>query len=182
MNLVRAGFGEWILIDNDILLPHNLARHTLSDVWVGYPKAWGLQLSARTIIAGNEMAKGMMNDVLKPYPDDTEMKAAFGQAQLILDTSASVAVARHLALDVDSAARRVSFFLSPSGRDLVMLAEPASREMKLDFMEMQYYRHLLYSENLATHLLTADGCYVMQIRARIFPLLFLKTSYRCTLQ
>ena len=27
MNLIRAGQGEWTLIDKDLLLPHNLARH-----------------------------------------------------------------------------------------------------------------------------------------------------------
>jgi hypothetical protein len=157
MNLVRAGFGQWLLIDNDILLPHNLARHALNDIWVGYPKAWGLQLTARSIISESEMAKGLMNDVLKPFPDDAEVKAAFAGAELIMDTSASVPVARHLALDVDSAARLVSLFLSPSGRDLVMLAEPADRQIKLDFLEMQYYRHLIHNKKLATHLQTSEG-------------------------
>ena len=28
MNLVRAGYGKWTLIDEDVLLPHNLARHS----------------------------------------------------------------------------------------------------------------------------------------------------------
>src|SRR5262249_53322180 len=28
--LVRGGFGEWTLVDNDVLMPHNAARHELN--------------------------------------------------------------------------------------------------------------------------------------------------------
>ena len=39
MNLVRSGFGIWTLIDEDELMPHNLARHALPPWCVGMPKA-----------------------------------------------------------------------------------------------------------------------------------------------
>ncbi|MEW6531471.1 MAG: ThiF family adenylyltransferase [Thermodesulfobacteriota bacterium] len=157
LNLVRAGFGKWVLIDNDILWPHNLARHALTDRAVGYPKALSLAAIAGTIVADLEVARGMFDDVLKPYTNGTDIDAAFNEADLILDTSASVAVGRHLALDLDSTVRRVCFFLSPSGEDLVMLAEPVDRQTKLDFLEMQYYRHLIHNEQLATHLHTSSA-------------------------
>ncbi len=39
LNLIRAAYGEWIIIDKDILLPHNLARHGVYGVIGGPPKA-----------------------------------------------------------------------------------------------------------------------------------------------
>ena len=39
MNLVCSGFGTWTVIDEDELLPHNLARHALPPWCVGSPKA-----------------------------------------------------------------------------------------------------------------------------------------------
>ena len=39
LNLIRAGYGEWTLIDDDFLLPHNLARHALPGVFIGHPKS-----------------------------------------------------------------------------------------------------------------------------------------------
>ena len=35
LNLVRQGFSDWRLIDDDILLPHNFARHGLSAIYRG---------------------------------------------------------------------------------------------------------------------------------------------------
>jgi proteasome lid subunit RPN8/RPN11 len=69
--------------------------------------------------------------------------------------STSIAVARHLALDVESPARRLSLFLNPSGTDLVLLAEPHDRSLRLDQLEMEYYRALLRQPQLQQHLLTA---------------------------
>ena len=50
MNLVRAGYGKWTLIDEDILLPHNLARHALDGFSIGVPKVYGLAESANKTI------------------------------------------------------------------------------------------------------------------------------------
>src|SRR5690606_32726133 len=44
-NLARQGYGKWLLIDNDLLLPHNLARHALSGSWIGHPKSTAMKLS-----------------------------------------------------------------------------------------------------------------------------------------
>lgn len=42
-------------------------------------------------------------------------------------------------------------FLNPSGKDLVILAEDKARNFKLDILEFQYYRSLLYRSELADH-------------------------------
>ena len=76
---------------------------------------------------------------------------------MIVDCSADVAVARHLALDVKSHARRLSLFLSPSGEQLVLLLEDARRAITLDSLEMQFYRMLLSVERLNDHYASAGN-------------------------
>ena len=155
MNLIRAGYGEWTLIDDDFLLPHNLARHALDGFSIGYPKVHSLAIRANQTIKGTPIADCIVADVLNaPESSQTceELKKAFSNAEIILDASASVPVARHLVQDVDSSARRISIFLNPEGTDVVILAEDEKRETTLDFLEMQYYRHIINEPHLKSHL------------------------------
>lgn len=155
MNLIRAGYGEWTLIDEDFLLPHNLARHALSGCFIGEAKSRWLAEIANHTIKGDSIADWIVADVLNPEaPPETldKISKAFNCADIILDASASVPVARHLAHDVDSAARRISIFLNPSGTAVVLLAEDPTRKTTLDFLEMQYYRCLINEPYLESHL------------------------------
>lgn len=156
MNLIRAGFGQWILIDDDILLPHNLARHALTGDAVSWPKAFALAHVANGTIEGDPIAHCLMENVLNPTYHAEEIQKVLKEADAILDVSVSVAVARHLARDVDSQSRRISVFLAPSGRDLVMLAESRNRAIKLDSLEMQYYRLVIGNATLKDHLRPND--------------------------
>lgn len=155
MNLVRTGFGEWTLIDEDFLLPHNLARHELPGIFIGGAKSqWMAELANRTI-DGDPIADWIVADVINPSesPENPQkIKEAFSTAEIILDASASVSVARHLVHDVDSSARRISVFLNPQGTDVTVLAESTERETTLDSLEMQYYRHLINELCLEDHL------------------------------
>ena len=36
ITLARSGFGNWTIVDEDDLLPHNLARHALNGFYVGH--------------------------------------------------------------------------------------------------------------------------------------------------
>ena len=155
MNLIRAGQGEWTLIDKDLLLPHNLARHALDGSSVGYPKAFKLAESANKSVDGEPVANSIVADVLNPCtPPETleQLKEAFSTADLILDVSASISVARYLVHDVNSTARRISLFLNPEGTDVIVLAEDVERNAVLDSLEMQYYRHLVNEDSLENHL------------------------------
>jgi hypothetical protein len=80
-----------------------------------------------------------------------EVAKALADADLITDLSASVTVARHLAADA-APARRLSLFLNPAGTDLVLLAEDAERRIRLDQLEMCYYRELTRRSELGTHI------------------------------
>lgn len=157
INLVRGGFGAWTVIDGDYLLPHNLGRHALPGVMVGQAKAEGLADFMNTIIDGETLATALVVDVLNPVQAADELGAAFDRADVILDMSASVAVARHLAQEVKAVGRRVSLFLNPTGSDGVLLAEDARREIPLDALEMQYYRLLIERPELESHLRQATA-------------------------
>lgn len=151
-NLVRQGVGEWTLIDKDILLPHNLARNSLDGFALGRSKTECLAHIANATIDGEPIAKPIVADVLNPRPFAAEVHSALAQSDIIVDCSASVAVSRHLANDVESQARRLAIFLNPSGTDLVVLAEDEKRDFPLDYLEMQYYRYVFAQPELKNHL------------------------------
>jgi integrative and conjugative element protein (TIGR02256 family) len=157
LNLVRSAFGEWTLIDDDILFPHNLARHALHGGAEGYPKAHALASFANSLLSGDPIAKHVLADVLEPGKSSDEVEDSLKGADIILDMSASVTVARHLALAPEYPGRRVSLFLSPTGDDFVLLAEDDARSVRLDSVEMQYYRALAFDPGLEGHFKPPDA-------------------------
>jgi proteasome lid subunit RPN8/RPN11 len=148
INLLRAGFGRWTLLDKDIKLPHNEARHALPG-FIGEPKAIAMANLAKAIFP-DDQTQAIVEDVLHARDEDLTPKA-IKNAELIVDCAAVVAVSRKLASNNDGG-RRVSVFLNPSGHDLVLLGEPKDRKIRLDQLEMMYYRELLRNKELAGHL------------------------------
>ena len=151
MNLIRAGLGKWNLIDNDIFLPHNLARHVLDNRALGFNKALYLSYIANNIIGGEPIAKAISKDVLNS-DKDIDVQKALEDGDVIIDCSTSIAVARFLARDVKSSCRRISMFLNPNGNDCVILAEDKKRGILLDHLEMQYYRYIINNQEMEYHL------------------------------
>ncbi len=150
LNLTRMGFGSWLILDDDVLLPHNLARHALYNPAVGYSKSVALSFLANGIVNDRKHSQGFQDNYL--YPTQPQLiDAQLSEAEILLDVSASIPVARKLAFD-KFASRRVSLFLNPSGSGLVMLAESEERNVTLDCLEMQYYRLLLREPKLNDHL------------------------------
>jgi len=157
MNLARSGFGSWTLIDNDLVMPHNLARHVLYGPFIGGPKVDGVAFLADSILPGASLFATLKTDVLTPGTQGQALADILQKANSIIDLSASMAVARKLALDTNSAARRLSLFLTPVGNDLVLLSEDRNRTAALDSLEMQYYRCVLSDERLKGHLRPREG-------------------------
>lgn len=152
-NLARMGLGTWTIIDSDILLPHNVARHALTPENIGKWKSTSMAEQINSILTDGSAATGIPANVLKPGSREEELVQALKESDMIIDMSTSVAVSRWLASDCPSSTRRVSLFLNPAGTDLVLLAEDADREVALDCLEMQYYRHLIsHSDLYANHL------------------------------
>jgi hypothetical protein len=151
-NLTRAGFGKWTIIDNDIALPHNFARHAMF-MGVGFPKAIILTEHLHYIMPNDHELECIVTDVLNPEKDIAEkLNHQLKDAELILDLSASINVARYLSHQSTYSGRRISLFLNPSGSDLVCLAEDVERRISLDQLEVQYYRAILENTELANHL------------------------------
>jgi len=93
---------------------------------------------------------------LAPRDKTEHVERVMTNADVIFDFSASVPVARHLAL-LSAGPRRVSAFLSPTATDLVLLIEDSQRCTVLDSIEMQYYRELLHEQDLSGHLSRQDN-------------------------
>ena len=147
-NLTRGGFGQWTLVDNDLLLPHNLGRHALGGQYVGVPKAFGMADMLNVTVDGPPVACGLAVNVLRKASLDDQATVDWKSSSIILDMSASIAVARYLCHDIESSARRLSLFLNPSGTALTLLSEDRARSARLDLLEMQHYRALISDPSL----------------------------------
>lgn len=150
-NLTRMGFGSWFILDDDVLLPHNLARHSLNGGAIGYSKSAALSVTANEIVNDSKHSNSLQDNYLHPI-DPKLIGNKLSEAEIILDVSASLPVARKLAYDKFHS-KRVSIFLNPSGSSLVILAESDDRNVLLDCIEMQYYRFLLREKKLEYHLI-----------------------------
>ena len=150
-HLSRIGWGRWTIIDKDTVFPHNVVRHRLGEHAVGFSKAIALRCASAVDIPHNPVEHAFAEDALS-IAENKDMLAAFRDADLILDASTSIAVARYLARDLDSPARRASLFLNPNGRDAVMLMEDSGRSLPLDVLESQYYRAVLRDDRLDSHI------------------------------
>jgi integrative and conjugative element protein (TIGR02256 family) len=146
--LVREGRFKWTVVDHDYLLPHNLARHTLTVQSSGAFKADHVAERLKTLRSGIS-CKGIVADFLDEH--DPELSEALGAADVIIDTSASVPVARAIA-DLSVDARRASAFFNPAGTAAVLLVEDCARRIDLRALEAAYYAEVLANPKLADHL------------------------------
>lgn len=150
----REGWGRWSYVDNDLLFPHNLARHRGYEHQVGLPKVEVICQIERAIYQEREPRAGVRaraNDFTEP-----NVLKAMQSAQLIVDATTTLEVPRDLAKRAD-VGRSTSVFITPSGSDAVMLLEDAGRQQRLDVLEAQYYRHVLNAPWAAEHLKGHQG-------------------------
>jgi hypothetical protein len=155
--LAQAGFGIWTLIDEDVLLPHNTARHAMGGAWVGWPKVAAMAFEIDRLYESAEKTVAIQADVLNLQSKREGVEEALTGADTILDFAASIPVSRWLANLRSATSRRVSMFLNPRGSDLVMLAEDLERHIQLDCLEMQYYRAIANTTDLGDHFKSPEG-------------------------
>jgi hypothetical protein len=156
LNLARMGFGKWVITDDDFLLPHNLVRHALDNAYTGNFKSEGIASVANNLLNTPDFATPLNENFLQPE-NPALLEQHLKSAEVIIDVSTSIAVARKLADRKDIQARRVSIFLSPNGSDLVILAEDKARKLTLDKLEHQYYGILISVPDLHDHLFPPGG-------------------------
>ena len=144
------------LIDNDVLLPHNCARHFLGDWAVGTNKAQTMAQVGKLTLNDPAMGEFIPADVLQPAEYAEAVNKALQNAELVLDLSASVAVSRHLARS-EIKPRAFSAYLTPRGDGLIIAAEDNVRIIRLDWLEMLHYRAVLNEPTLADSLQPKDA-------------------------
>lgn len=154
-HLVRTGFGNWKIVDKDVLMAHNFARHAAH---------WGVGIAKVRVIAEQFNAMFDENLPLTPLQGDVldnnalpDLLTALETAEFLVDCAATVPISRFLAIDISSTARRMAAFLNPRGTDVVFLAEDDVRTIRLDHLEMQYYATLVRHPELRNHLQHDDG-------------------------
>lgn len=147
----RCGYGKWTLIDRDVFLPHNAVRHVLGRWSAGSSKTDRLKDTINLLVPDMPVSTAILADILDPQLKQEELDEALNDADLILDMSASVVVARNLCERPDSR-RCASLFLNPSGTDVVLLLESADRTTNLWDLEGAYYQALISNSLLHDHL------------------------------
>ncbi len=150
-NLWRGGFGEWTVVDDDDIEPHNPARHRVSAPAVGYNKAHALAAEMAAVFPDRPTPAWIPCNYLAPSDHAATLSAALGQAGLVLDFTASVTVERRLARDTQTTARRMSTFLNQRGDESVLLVEDQERRIDLFWLEAEYLRAVAFDPALAGH-------------------------------
>ena len=147
-HFVRQGCSEEIcLVDCDILLPHNLSRHTLTTDKVMTSKVRAIKDNYHGILF--QKINTIEGNFLTLSRNDRER--LFKDTELVMDFSTSIAVERKLANE-EHTFRRCTSFLNPKGDDVMLLIEDKDRNSRLDLLEMDYYRNLIVDERFAHHL------------------------------
>jgi integrative and conjugative element protein (TIGR02256 family) len=148
--LYREGRFIWSIVDDDFLLPHNLARHTLSARDVGRAKAEALLQRLRRIRPDGAIEAIVANVI------GGDSAAILSTVDLVFDATASVGAARAISDSVPATSRAASFFFNPAGTAAVLLLEDEGRSIRLRDLEADYYRQLLEKPELSGHL-ALDG-------------------------
>jgi molybdopterin/thiamine biosynthesis adenylyltransferase len=156
INLAREGRFQWTIVDDDHLMPHNLARHALYPIDVGRPKVVGLAHRIHALL--DDPVTFLEADFLHPPIElAAKLDEAIADADVIIDASASVAVSRRLADLPRPGARRLSVFFNPAGTAVILLAEGRDCALTLHDLEAQYHSLIQTKPALAHHLKAESG-------------------------
>ncbi|EKA29885.1 ThiF family protein, partial [Pseudomonas aeruginosa ATCC 25324] len=141
-------WGEWVYVDPDQFLPHNLARHVGFDDQLGYSKVDSVQALARSVYPNEHVPVAISKSIVD---QDEVVLAAIANASLLVDVTTTFSAPRELA-QRDNVPRTASLFLTPSGGACVLLLEDADRAIRTPALEGQYYRAILGEDWGAHHL------------------------------
>jgi len=128
-NLTRLGIGKWDLLDNDMLLPHNLGRHALFAEHTPFAKAQILSGQLNSLMDDPCFSKPILCNFL-------EYKESIADYDLIFDFSASTAVARDMAVCSERPAI-ISSFMTKTGKYSIYLYEGNDKSVRVDDIEYQ---------------------------------------------
>lgn len=152
----RAGWGEWSIIDNDHIKPHNLVRHQADASLIGVSKAEAAVHHVRYVMQDATKATAIHADACDLA--DAKVLEALRSSKLVIDASTTLDYPRLISMR-DDVGRNASVFVTPSARGGVLLLEDADRKKRLRTLEAQYYRAILTSEWGRDHLDGNRGTY-----------------------
>jgi hypothetical protein len=136
-------WGEWTFIDNDFLKTHNVVRHIARNLHIGQLKVDVVKkMVEMNYHDGYYLAKAVASSATNWT--NPEVKDAITEADLLIDATTSLEVPREFS-QRDDVPRSASVFLTPSGCDSVLIIEDANRKVRLDCLEVQYYRAIINS-------------------------------------
>ena len=140
----KEHWGTWCFIDQDILKSHNIIRHIANDFYVGVYKA---DVVRHMVTINYQDNYYHASSIVKSANDfkDEDVKEAISKSDFFVDATTTIEVPRDIAQKVD-VPRSVSVFLTPNGKDSVLLIESSDRSIKLDALEAQYYRSIINTE------------------------------------
>lgn len=157
---IRSGFGQWSVVDDDLVMPHNLVRHTATDAAIGWPKAEVVAKLANDVWGSGDDTRALPGCI---GALTVEGDAALRAASLIVDATTSIRAGRSLGA-TDGIGRCATVFLTPSGSASVLMIESSDRVVRLGDLEAAYYRAILHAPWGGTHLeiagrvRTGHGC------------------------
>ncbi|STR45167.1 Mov34/MPN/PAD-1 family protein [Iodobacter fluviatilis] len=152
----REGWGNWSYIDDDILHAHNIVRHIGKDLHIGWAK-----VDVAVNMAELSWPTGTKPKAISAKVTDfenIEVCNALSSASLLVDATTTLEAPRDLSEQIDRP-RAVSVFLTPSGRDSVLLLENSDKSICLSSLEAQYYRAILQRDWGPSHLDGHQGSY-----------------------
>ena len=146
----REAWGNWIYVDDDLLMPHNIVRHTAKNCDIGVPKAEVVKDLSTMNFSPNVMEyRGIIGKIADR--DNEDIAKTLREADLLIDATTTLEAPRDLC-EFKDVPRLASVFLTTSGMDSVLLIEDKDRTIHLSSLEPQYYRSILREEWGETHL------------------------------
>lgn len=138
LNLRRMGWGQWTLIDPDIVEPHNIARHIAVENSIGMHKVEAVKWYLEQVYS-EPTVKTVSKSVLVEEP---EVLKQIAESDLLIDATTSISVSRVISRQRE-VRRQCTVFLSPSGDTSVLMMEDMDRSIQVADIERQYYRAML---------------------------------------
>lgn len=146
----KEHWGSWCFIDPDILKSHNIIRHIAKDFYIGKYKADIVRDMVSINYQEDYYQASSITKSANNFKDE-DVKKTISDADYFVDATTTIEVPRDIAQNMD-APRSVSVFLTPSGKDSVLLLESSDRSIKLDALEAQYYKFIINTELGQYHL------------------------------
>lgn len=135
MHLARAGIGRQVLVDNEVLSPHNLARHALTESSLAIPYKADLMKNALSSLSHHDVKAFNLDAVDLLTSSDKFSEVIPDDTTLLIDTTASLQVLVASACSQpmsDSSVRFARSVLFGQGRCSVLMLEAQGRKVRAD--------------------------------------------------